>query len=186
MCVLHEFKRLTSRTANVLFSALVAQDLAFLVAGKPSFTIALSSVTNTSITKTEVALEFGSSLPPAPDAESEDAVARKKRLRAMPDEVTEMRLYIPGTAKGMKKKVEKAKIKAEGGKVEDEESDEESDEEGDQEGSAAQVFHDAVKDKADIGQAAGESFCTIPEVLCLTPRGRFGSSSKADYGPRFI
>lgn len=154
-----------------------AQDLAFLVAGKPAFTIPLSSVLNTSITKTEVALEFSSSLPTPPD--NEDALARKKRMRAQPDEVSEMRFYIPGSARGMKRKGEKARIKAEGGEV-GESSDEESGDEG--ELAAAQVFYDAVKEKADIGQVAGESFCTIPDVLCLTPRGRFGESSFARGG----
>lgn len=152
---------------------LAAQDLAFLVAGKPAFTIPLTSVSNTIINKAEVALEFTSSLPPNA-TDNEDALAKKKRLRAMPDEVHEMRLYIPGSARGMKKKGEKAKIKAEGGADDDEESDEDSDEEAEGE-TAAQVFYDAVKEKAEVGQVTGESFCTIPDVLCLTPRGRFGA-----------
>lgn len=166
--------------------AATAQDLAFLVAGKPAFTIPLSTVLNTSITKTEVALEFSSALPPVPDGE--DALAKKKRLRAQPDEVSEIRFYLPGTAKGMKKKEAKAKVKAEGGTDEDakmkkpdgedgsddeDESDEDEDDGGE---TAAQVFHDAVKEKADIGQITGEALCTIPDVLCLTPRGRFGAS----------
>lgn len=142
--------------------------------GKPSFTIPLSSVINTSITKAEVALEFSSALPPPPDPATEDPVARKRRLKTLPDEVTEMRLYLPGTAKLMKKKVEKAKIKAEGGKVEEDDDDSGSEEEGSEDEGAAQAFHDAVKEKADIGQVAGESLCIIPDVLCLTPRGRFG------------
>lgn len=80
----------------------------------------------------------------------------------------------------MKKKEQKAKIKAEGGdekpKKDEEESDESDSEDEDEEGgeTAAQVFHDAVKEKADIGQITGEAICTIPEILCLTPRGRFG------------
>ncbi|GAA5958801.1 hypothetical protein JCM21900_004768 [Sporobolomyces salmonicolor] len=149
-----------------------ADDLAFLVAGKPAFTLPLSLVQNTSITKAEVALEFGSSLPPPPSNGSEDAVARKKRLRAQPDEISEMRLYIPGSARGMKKKGDKAKIKAEGGKAESDEEDEEEDD--DHEGeAAAQAFHDAVKEKAEIGQVVGDTICTVGEVLCVTPRGRF-------------
>jgi structure-specific recognition protein 1 len=176
MCVL------SSPLARLLLTSptIPAQDMAFLVAGKPTFTIPLTSVLNTSITKAEVALEFSSAFPPAPASTTEDAVARKKRLRAMPDEVSELRLYIPGSARGMKKKGEKARIKAEGGEVKDddeEESDEESGEEGEGE-TAAQVFHDAIKEKADIGQVTGESFCTIPDVLCLTPRGRFGEFAR--------
>ncbi|GAA5833091.1 hypothetical protein JCM3766R1_001389 [Sporobolomyces carnicolor] len=149
-----------------------ADDLAFLVAGKSSFTLPLSLVQNTSITKAEVALEFGSSLPPPPSTSNEDAVARKKRLRQLPDEVSEMRLYIPGSARGMKKKSDKMKVKAEGGEAES--SDEEgSDEDDEGEEGAAQAFHDAVKEKAEIGQVVGDTICTLGEILCVTPRGRF-------------
>lgn len=150
--------------------------MAFLVAGKPSFTLPLSLVQNTSITKAEVALEFGSSLPPPPSTSNEDAVARKKRLRQLPDEVSEMRLYIPGSARGMKKKSDKMKVKAEGGEAES--SDEEgSDEDDEGEEGAAQAFHDAVKEKAEIGQVVGDTICTLGEILCVTPRGRFGASA---------
>ncbi|GAA6060442.1 hypothetical protein JCM10212_000035 [Sporobolomyces blumeae] len=151
-----------------------ADDLAFLVAGKPSFTIPLSLVQNTSITKAEVALEFGSSLPDPSTQGGEDPSAKKKRLKTLPDEVSEMRLYIPGSARGMKKKGDKAKIKAEGGEAEssDEDEDEEADEDEEGEG-AAQAFHEAVKEKAEIGQIVGDTICTIGEVLCVTPRGRF-------------
>ncbi|GAA5930092.1 uncharacterized protein JCM15063_004715 [Sporobolomyces koalae] len=157
-----------------------ADDLAFLVAGKPSFTVPLSLVQNTSITKAEVALEFGSTLPPPPAGSSEDAVARKKRLRQLPDEISEMRLYIPGSARGMKKKGDKMKVKAEGGEAESSEDDEGSDAEDDAEG-AAQAFHDAVKEKAEIGQVVGDTICTIGEVLCVTPRGRFDIDIYPDF-----
>lgn len=140
----------------------------------------LNLVQNTSINKAEVALEFGSSLPPANADGNEDPVARKKRLRMMPDEVSEMRLYIPGSARGMKKKGDKAKAKAAGDGVknesDDDEEDDDDDAEDDEEGEgAAQAFHDAVKEKAAIGQISGEAVCTFPEVLCTTPRGRFGT-----------
>ncbi|KAI5475287.1 hypothetical protein MNV49_001669 [Pseudohyphozyma bogoriensis] len=160
-----------------------SQDLAFLVAGKPAFTMPLSTVLNTSIQKTEVALEFASTVPPAPA--DEDNVAKKKRLRHLPDEVSEIRFYIPGSAKGMKKKAEKAKIKAEGGDAEMKDDDEESSDEDESEGEegemAAQVFHDAVKEKADIGEVAGEAITTISDILCLTPRGRFDIDMHADF-----
>ncbi|GAA5892755.1 hypothetical protein JCM6882_000573 [Rhodosporidiobolus microsporus] len=158
-----------------------ADDLAFLVAGKPAFTIPLNQVSNTSITKAEVALEFSSALPAPPANGDEDAVARKKRLRAQPDEIAEMRLYIPGSARGMKKKGDKAKAKAEGAKQEsDEEESEEEDEDEEGEG-AAQAFHDAVKEKAAIGQVVGEVICTVGDVLCVTPRGRFDIDIYPDF-----
>ncbi|GAA6017728.1 hypothetical protein JCM10207_000477 [Rhodosporidiobolus poonsookiae] len=166
-----ETKDISVRGWNWGVAEVQSDDLAFLVAGKTAFTIPLPQVSNTSIQKAEVALEFSSALPAPPADGQEDAVARKKRLRAQPDEVSEMRLYIPGSARGMKKKGDKAKAKAEGAKEESEDEDEESDEE-EGEG-AAQAFHDAVKEKAAIGQVTGESFCTIGDVLCVTPRGRF-------------
>lgn len=65
------------------------------------------------------------------------------------------------------------KVKAEGGEAES--SDEEaSDDDDEGEEGAAQAFHDAVKEKAEIGQVVGDTICTIGEVLCVTPRGRFG------------
>lgn len=150
--------------------------MAFLVAGKPAFTIPLTHVMNTSITKAEVALEFEPQIP-TKGPNDEDPVARKRRLRTLPDQVSEIRLYIPGSARGMKKKSDKAKIKAQNGAAgsDQEDSDDDDDESETEEGeTAAQVFHDTVKEKADLGQITGESFCTVSEVLCLTPRGRFG------------
>ncbi|GAA5874984.1 hypothetical protein JCM16303_004968 [Sporobolomyces ruberrimus] len=157
-----------------------ADDLAFLVAGKPSFTVPLSLVQNTSITKAEVALEFGSSLPPPPSGSNDDAVARKKRLRQLPDEISEMRLYIPGSARGMKKKGDKMKVKAEGGEAESSDEEEGTDDDEGEEG-AAQAFHEAVKEKAEIGQVVGDTICTIGEVLCVTPRGRFDIDIYPDF-----
>ncbi|POY75542.1 hypothetical protein BMF94_1445 [Rhodotorula taiwanensis] len=173
-----ETKDVSVRGWNWGVAEVQADDLAFLVAGKPAFTMPLNLVQNTSINKAEVALEFGSSLPPANADGNEDPVARKKRLRMMPDEVSEMRLYIPGSARGMKKKGDKAKAKAAGDGVknesDDDEEDDDDDAEDDEEGEgAAQAFHDAVKEKAAIGQISGEAVCTFPEVLCTTPRGRF-------------
>ncbi|BGP58241.1 hypothetical protein JCM8202_002812 [Rhodotorula sphaerocarpa] len=183
-----ETKDVSVRGWNWGVAEVQADDLAFLVAGKPAFTLPLNLVQNTSINKAEVALEFGPSLPAPPADGSEDPVARKKRLRAMPDEVSEMRLYIPGSARGMKKKGDKAKAKAAGDGVKnesDEEEDEDEDEEGaegDEEGEgAAQAFHDAVKEKAAIGQISGEAICTFPEVLCTTPRGRFDIDIYEDF-----
>ncbi|KAK4049352.1 FACT complex subunit [Microbotryomycetes sp. JL221] len=184
-----ETKDISVRGWNWGVAEVQAQDMAFLVAGKPAFTIPLDRVANTTITKAEVALEFTPALSQTEDP-NEDAVTRKKRFRALPDEIAELRLYIPGSAKGMKKKSDKAKIKAEGVKgedgkpvtSEDEDEDDDDDEgEGDDGETAAQVFHDAVKEKADIGQITGEGLCTIPDVLCLTPRGRFDIDMHPDF-----
>ncbi|GAA5868438.1 hypothetical protein JCM3774_005379 [Rhodotorula dairenensis] len=180
-----ETKDISVRGWNWGVAEVQADDLAFLVAGKPAFTVPLNLVQNTSINKAEVALEFGSALPPPPADGAEDPVARKKRLRAMPDEVSEMRLYIPGSARGMKKKGDKAKAKAAGDgakKESDDEDDEEDEDDNEEEGEgAAQAFHDAVKEKAAIGQISGEAICTFPEVLCTTPRGRFDIDIYEDF-----
>ncbi|GAA5863656.1 hypothetical protein JCM8547_003683 [Rhodosporidiobolus lusitaniae] len=176
-----ETKDISVRGWNWGVAEVQSDDLAFLVAGKPAFTVPLSQVSNTSIQKAEVALEFSSALPPPPADGQEDPIARKKRLRALPDEISEMRLYLPGSARGMKKKGDKAKAKAEGVKDGEESSEGESEEEDEDGDAAAQVFHDAVKEKAAIGQVVGESFCTIPDILCVTPRGRFDIDLYPDF-----
>jgi structure-specific recognition protein 1 len=79
----------------------------------------------------------------------------KKKASKGGDELVEIRLYVPGThTKG-------------GG---DDEEGEEEEEEEDEETSAAQAFHDMIKDKADIGQVQGECIVVFNEVLVSTPR----------------
>jgi structure-specific recognition protein 1 len=46
--------------------------------------------------------------------------------------------------------------------------------------SAAQVFHDTIKEKARIGQVTGDLILSFEKVLVLTPRGRYG------HVPRFF
>ncbi|ESK95227.1 fact complex subunit pob3 [Moniliophthora roreri MCA 2997] len=72
------------------------------------------------------------------------------------DEMVEIRFYVPGT---------QSKFKGS-----DAGSDNENDEE---EISAATVFHDMVKEKADIGKVLGDMVLSFEEVLVLTPRGRY-------------
>jgi structure-specific recognition protein 1 len=140
----------------VLISLITGQDLAMEVSNRTAFEIPLATVANSNIAgKTEVSLEFF-----LPDSE-------KKDKRRAPDELVEMRFYIPG-----------AHVKG--------------DEEGangdstvinaDEDQSAAQVFHDAIKEKADIGQATGEGIIVFNEVLVTTPRGRYD----IDMFPNFL
>ena len=77
-----------------------------------------------------------------------------KKIRG--DQLVEMRLHVPGT-------VEKGDGDDDAGEGED----------GAEEDTAANVFHDRIKRKADIGQAAGDSIIVFKEVLVLTPRGRY-------------
>jgi hypothetical protein len=167
----------------------LAQDLAFLVSAKPSFTIPLNLLSNTVLaSKTEVVLDLNPNTASVvamskADEAAEDAIARKKRMRTLPDQVVEMRFFIPGSAKskGLKKKERKVKAKKEEGEDaemkdgEEKSSDDESEDEDDEEGeSAAQAFFEALKERSDMGQEVREALGTISDVLCMTPRGRFG------------
>ncbi|KAH9080577.1 SSrecog-domain-containing protein [Lactarius deliciosus] len=55
-------------------------------------------------------------------------------------------------------------------------------EENDDEVSAAQAFHDAVKEKAELGHVSGDIILSFEEVLVLTPRGRYD----VDMFPSFL
>ena len=115
------------------------------MSNRTSFEIPLQSVANSNIAgKTEVSLEF--STPP-------DIKGAKKAKP--PDELVEMRFHIPGTHT------------KEGSDNKGSEDDE------DIETSAAQAFHDAVKEKAEIGKVIGETLVSFDEVLVTTPRGRY-------------
>ena len=82
------------------------------------------------------------------------------------DEMTEIRFYVPGTH-----------TKERGSDAGSQKSDDE-----DEEISAAQAFHDMVKEKAEIGQVAGDVILSFEEVLVLTPRGRYD----VDMFPEFL
>ncbi|KAJ1303350.1 hypothetical protein OPQ81_011545 [Rhizoctonia solani] len=114
-------------------------DLAFIVSNRTAFEVPLRSVANSNIAgRTEVSLEFATAAPPA---------TQPKSKKGRPDELTEIRFYVPGTHEG----------------------------EGDdgEEVSAAQAFHDLIKDKADIGQVTGDVLVSFSEVNIQTPRGRY-------------
>lgn len=119
-------------------------EMSFNVAGKPAFELAYADVSNTNLVgKSEVAVEFELQQP-------------KERTKAG-DELVEVRFYVPGTV-----------AKADG------EDETKSDEEPDQaEQSAAQVFYESFKEKADIGDVAGEAIVSLSDILFLTPRGRY-------------
>lgn len=112
-----------------------------MVSNRTIFEIPLTQVANSNIAgKTEVSLEF------TPQAVV--AGAGKKRPPAT-DELMEMRLFVPGSRT----------------KGSDEESNAEEDET-----SAAQAFHDMIKEKAEIGQVTGEGIVTFSDILVQTPR----------------
>ncbi|KAJ5263635.1 FACT complex subunit pob3 [Penicillium angulare] len=139
-------------------------ELSFSVQNRPAFEVPYSEISNTNLAgKNEVAVEFALS---TADSNGQPAGRTKNRGRkaaAGPDELVEMRFYIPGTA-----------VKKE--KAEDAEGDEEgkeNDEEEKEEQNAANLFYETLMDKAEIGDVAGDTFATFLDILHLTPRGRF-------------
>ena len=106
--------------------------------------------------RTEVSLEF-----PAP------ASVDKKAARNGPDELTEIRFYVPGTH------TKEARGSDAGSQKSDDEDGEEV--------SAAQAFHDAIKEKAEIGQVSGDIILSFEEVAVLTPRGRYDMDMFRDF-----
>lgn len=124
---------------------LARNELVFNVNNKPSFELPYSEISNSNLTgKNEVAVEFNL---------GNDSKAG--------DELVEMRFYIPGVVENETTKT----VEGENGEKKQEEETEEV--------SAASVFYDQLKDKADIGQVAGEAIVSFSDVLFLTPRGRY-------------
>jgi structure-specific recognition protein 1 len=128
------------------------------VSNKTAFELPLNQVANSNIAgRTEVSLEFVPS-----------SSGGKKASRNAPDEMVEIRFYVPGTH-----------TKLRGSEAGSQKSDAE-DEDG-EEVSAAQAFHDAIKDKAEIGQVSGDLVLSFEEVLVLTPRGRYDVDMFLDF-----
>ncbi|KAL4069890.1 structure-specific recognition protein-domain-containing protein [Scleroderma yunnanense] len=151
-----EVKDVTFKGWNWGVTDIQGQDLAFLVSNKTAFELPLYQVANSNIAgKTEVSLELTAS-----------GGANKKPSRNAPDEMVEIRFYVPGTH-----------TRARGSDAGSQKSD---DEEG-EEVSAAQAFHDAIKEKAEIGQVAGDLVLSFEEVLVLTPRGRYDLDMSLEY-----
>ncbi|KAF8625924.1 hypothetical protein AX17_006650 [Amanita inopinata Kibby_2008] len=133
------------------------QDLAFVVSDKTAFELPLRHVANSNIAgRTEVSLEFA-----APSSSSKTAA------KSLGDEIVEIRFHVPGTH---------TKLKGTGSDAGSQQSDIE-----DEEISAAQVFHDMIKDKAEIGQVTGDLILSFEEVLVLTPRGRYDMDMFPDF-----
>ena len=133
---------------------ILGQDLAFLVSNKTAFELPLTQVANSNIAgRTEVSLEF--------------ATQNRKPSRNAPDEMVEIRFYVPGT-----------QTKSRGSDAGSQKSDVEEDGE---EISAAQAFHDLVKEKAELGQVSGDIILSFDEVNVLTPRGRYDVDMYPDF-----
>ncbi|KAI8994226.1 structure-specific recognition protein-domain-containing protein [Trametes punicea] len=161
--LLKQYFSITLETKEVSFKGwnwgvtdFLGQDLAFLVSNKTAFELPLTNVANSNIAgRTEVSLEF--------------ATQNKKPSRSAPDEMVEIRFYVPGT-------------QVKGQRASDAGSQKSDNEEEGEEISAAQAFHDMVKEKAELGQVAGDIILSFDEVNVTTPRGRYD----VDMYPEFL
>ncbi|KAI7834425.1 hypothetical protein BX661DRAFT_139106 [Kickxella alabastrina] len=129
-------------------------NMTFKVDNRPMFDLPMGYVSNTNLAnKNEVSVEFQ---PPRGRA------AKRKAS----DELVEIRFYVPGTTLA---------AAAAAARPEDAAGQSDNDEQSnaDDEVSAASVFHDTIKERADLGQVSGDSIVQFPEILCLTPRGRY-------------
>jgi structure-specific recognition protein 1 len=183
-------------------------ELAFNVLNRPAFEVPYSEISNTNLAgKNEVAVEFGLGGDQANEPNGQPAGSTSNRGRkaaAGPDELVEMRFYIPGTAvrteKGIEEKGEEEKGEEEKGeeekgeeekgedeKGEDEKGEEENEEEEQEEEAEAQnaatLFYETLMDKAEIGDVAGDTFATFLDVLHLTPRYVQKCSSRMQLTP---
>jgi structure-specific recognition protein 1 len=138
---------------------LTGDELAFVVGNKTSFELPLQYVANSNIAgRTEVSLEF---IAPSDSA-------GKKPAKGQPDEMVEIRFFVPGQS-----------TRVRGSDAGSNKSDAEDDVD---DVSAAQAFHDAIKEKAELGHVSGDIILSFEEVLVLTPRGRYD----VDMFPEFL
>ncbi|TIB84658.1 SSrecog-domain-containing protein [Wallemia mellicola] len=141
-------------------------DLSFQVSGRTMFEIPVQKIANSNIaSKTEVSLEF---IDPTASAQGEPTSGPSSSRRA--DELVEMRFYIPNSSKAR-------------GFIGDNDDDDSKSQKSDQEEqSVAQLFHDQIKDKAEIGKVSGDGLVVFNDILVVTPRGRY----EIDMYPTFI
>lgn len=138
--------------------------MAFNVQNRPAFEIPYSEISNTNLAgKNEIAVEFNLSADSAQNGVNGHKPAttrnRGRKAAAARDELVEMRFYIPGN-------VSKKEVNGnDAGSGEEGEEDEEQ--------SAANFFYETLMQRAEIGDVAGDTIATFPDVLFLTPRGRF-------------
>ncbi|RAK80928.1 FACT complex subunit POB3 [Aspergillus fijiensis CBS 313.89] len=141
-------------------------ELSFNVQNRPAFEIPYSEISNTNLAgKNEVAVEFAlGGDGNAPAQPSGSTKSRGRKAAAGPDELVEMRFYIPGTAVKTEKGIKEENADDENADGEQEEGEEQN---------AANLFYETLMEKAEIGDVAGDTFATFLDVLHLTPRGRF-------------
>lgn len=130
---------------------LARNEMIFAYNGKPTFEIPYVRINNTNLTsKNEVAIEL--------DIQNE-------AYQPAGDELVEMRLYMPGV---IETEVENPEPKKEG-----EEEDVDMEKPAIEEKSIAETFYEQLKEKADIGEVAGDAVVSFQDVFFTTPRGRY-------------
>lgn len=126
---------------------LAKHELVFSVNNKPDFEIPYLLISNSNLTgKNEVAVELN---------------LHNDRLKAG-DELVEVRFFIPGTVDGASSNEPKP---TEGEEGEEAPATDDT--------PLASYFYEQLKDRADIGQVAGDAIVLFLDILLLTPRGRY-------------
>ncbi|KAJ8101802.1 hypothetical protein POJ06DRAFT_247916 [Lipomyces tetrasporus] len=118
-------------------------ELVFNVSNRPAFEVPYAQVNNSNLVGKS---EVAIEL----SADHDVAIRGPVGVR---DELVEMRFYIPGT-------------------VPKNEDDDESQSDVEEQ-NAASAFYETIKERADIGQVAGETIVSFSDIMFLTPRGRY-------------
>ncbi|CAK7203552.1 FACT complex subunit [Sporothrix eucalyptigena] len=140
-------------------------ELIFNVQNRPFFEIPYSEIANTNLAgRNEISVDFSVNEDVKANgngASNGNAKAAAKGLKAAAgkDQLMEMRFYIPGTT--TKKEAE---ADGEGGSDAGDAEEEKN---------AVTLFYETLMEKAEIGETAGDTIASFPDVLHLTPRGRF-------------
>ncbi|CAL9732031.1 FACT complex subunit Pob3p [Monosporozyma unispora] len=129
---------------------LARNEMVFALNGKPTFEIPYSRINNTNLTgKNEVGIEFN---------------LQDENYQPAGDEMVEMRFYIPGVINTKNEDEGGNAVKAEDGTTPADAVVEKN---------IAEAFYEELKEKADIGEMAGDVIVSFQDVFFATPRGRY-------------
>ena len=91
----------------------------------------------------------------------------KKPLKHQPNKIIEIVFFVPSQSRHMKG----SDVGLNGSEAEDDGDDI----------SVTQAFHNAIKEKAELGHVSGDIILSFQEVLVLTPRGRYNVDMFPDF-----
>ncbi|RKP23665.1 structure-specific recognition protein-domain-containing protein [Syncephalis pseudoplumigaleata] len=126
--------------------------LLFNIGNRQTFEVPLNEVSNTNISGKNEV-----SIELAMNDSAGSLKEKRERARRRGDQLMEVRFYVPGM-------------------VQTDEG------EGEEEQSAAQLFYETLKTKAELGQVTGEYVVRFHDVFSLSPRARF----EVDFFPTFL